>query len=223
MSLPTINVSGYNGIINNLTVNGTLTNAGFAPSGNLNVTGNITATGTSTIAGTSTCNGVLNCAGGFQQNGYTLGFFEGYNSSTQTISNSTITPISFNTIVTNTFSSSILTISGSNNTTFTNSSSNTVYLTIGTSVGANSPNAGNITSISVWVSKSSNGRFYFQTASPYTTSSGNLVSACCSGIISLAAGESFNVNIYVQGTLSSYSSGFGSTYQLNMLTIRQLL
>ena len=233
MSLPTINVSGYNGIINNLTVNGTLTNAGFAPSGNLNVTGNITATGTTTstgtliasnnstvggtltVTGTTTCNGVLNSAGGFQQNGYTLGYLEAYTNTGQSIPNNTVTSLNFNTIRTNTFSSSVLTLTSNN--TFTNTSGSTIYLNISANiVGDNGGST--INNITLFVNGAN---IYFNNAN---VPSGTLCKVSSCGTLSLASSGTFTVNTvaFNISNTGSISTGFNISNP-NVITIKQIL
>lgn len=211
--MSTINVAGYNGIINNLQVLGTLTTGGFAPSGNLSVSGTLA------VSGTTTTNGVLNSAGGFQQNGYVLGYLEAQNTSGQSIANQSLGTIQFPTINYNTFDSSILSVSGSGNTTFTNSSSSPIYVSITASMSANLTT--NVTYINLWIVKSSTSVVFGIQAFPVVSPPGlNITST---STLRLNAGENFKIQTYPTITGGgSITSGSGSSYP-NTLTIKQVL
>jgi hypothetical protein len=203
--MQTINVSGYNGTINNLTVNGTLTAAGFSPSGNL------------TLSGTTTCNGVLNSAGGFQQNGYVLGYLEAKNISTQNINTGSLNVYQFPTINSNTFSSSVLTVSGTGNSRFTNVTAGTIYVNISASESINNSAACNY--INLWIAKSTTSTVWAINAFPISTNA--IASIACSGTISLASNEYFEIRAYPGGS-GSFSSGTSDSFP-NTLTIKQVL
>lgn len=130
--MSTINIPTYTGIIGNLQVLGTLTTSGSitSPTGPTGIIGPTGYTGPS-LAGPTGSLGPTGLGGPTGPTGSAsagLGKAEYTNLGTQSIGNSTV-PVIFPTLGYNTFGSN-LTISGTNNTTFTNASGAVMYVLV---------------------------------------------------------------------------------------------
>jgi hypothetical protein len=185
-----INVSGYNGTINNLTVLGTLTTGGFAPSGNLSVSGNLTVTGTISSTGN--------------------GKYLAYGSSSQ-VTSIGVNKVNFENNITNTFNN--LTVS--NNNTFTYTGSGTVYLLITYNVMIHNAVSGNIYAAYIAPSFSSvsfgqNSLTMASTVNCYLTGS---------IMLPFTNGQSFSISLYTPNAVSISIDNTGGASTISITQI----
>lgn len=264
--MSTINLPNNNAVINNLTVNGTLTASGFAPSGNLSLSGTLGVTGLSTLttvdvtgagnglvvsnnadiggllsigtasttegqitlANTTNANTVtVQSASGGTTTSYTLalppavpassnsflagstggalswlppcGYFEAQSTSGKVYNQNSSTAVEFDTINYNTFSSSVLGISGTGNSIFTNATSGIIYVTI--SCALISASATSVTGWQFYIQKSSVGtEFGYNTIS---NSGETIITGSITFTLSLASSEHFSVILYSLGAATT--------------------
>ncbi len=241
--MSTINVSGYNGIINNLTVLGTLTAAGYTPSGNLSVVGNLSATGTTTSTGllTATNNaavgGNLTIAGNLSATGTTTstGLLTATNNAviggnltiagsllaislasntSQALVASTETPINFGNIISNTLTTCTLT---NTNSQFTYTGTpNTLWLITANCRTDNSP-ATSGSALALWVRKNGVGPYYGEV---YTSTYGSTIcSLNCTTMVSMSTNDYIEIRVYPSYALTI---GVNNTYSVSAVTIAQI-
>ena len=160
--------------------------------GNLNVSGNV-------VAGSS------------------MGYIEAYDLTGHTITTAQNNTIVFPTISTNTFSSSVLTVTGVNNTTFTNTSSATISLNVSACVSITSTSG--ISQLNTQLSLSTNGRSYFPN---FQLCNAGFFGRCNSvGMIVLPAGASFTVQ--AQPASAGVITCGGANTLITVIYIKQLL
>lgn len=232
-----INVSGYNGTINNLTVLGTLTASGYTPVGNLAVAGNLSATGTTTstglltattnasvggnlaVTGTTTSTGLLTATanatiGGNLIIGGSLPAISLASNTPQAITSNTETPINFENTISNTLTT--CTLANTNSQFIYTGTPNTLWLITANCRSDNAP-TGAGGALALWVRKNGAGPYYGEV---YTTTYGNATCGLnCSTMVPMTTNDYIEVRVF---PTANVNIGSNNTYSVSAVTIAQI-